>query len=197
MISHEFTAPAFPLKLLLLPGETHILHIFEPRYRQLVKDCIENHAHFIVPYKTPSKFYSFGAELRILEILKMYPDGRMDILVECVNIFKTTRFSSVLEPKLYGAVQGHTDEVYNNPIPNDLHELVVDFLEKTGKGTSYDYFQPNFTLSRAANILRLNEEEKLNFILCENKIKYLKNLYRFKLELIKREKEIGNKFVFN
>jgi hypothetical protein len=114
-----------------------------------------------------------------------------------VNIFKTTRFSSVLEPKLYGAVQGHTDDVYNNPIPNDLHEMVVDFLEKTGKGTSYDYFQPNFTLSRAANILRLNEEEKLNFILCENKIYFLKNLYRFKLEIIKREKEIGNKFVFN
>jgi hypothetical protein len=75
--------------------------------------------------------------------------------------------------------------------------MVIDFLEKTGKGTTLDYFQPNFTLSRAANILRLNEEEKLKFILCDNKINYLKNIYRFKLEIIKREKEIGNKFVFN
>ncbi|MCX8081503.1 MAG: LON peptidase substrate-binding domain-containing protein [Bacteroidia bacterium] len=197
MISQEFTAPAFPLKLLLLPGETYVLHIYENRYRQLVKDCIENHAHFIMPYKTNKKFYSFGAELRIVEILKIYPDGRMDILVECVNIFHTTKFSSVLEPKLYGAVQGHTDNTFNEPVPHDLHELAVDYLEKTGRGKDYDYFQPQFTLSRVANFLRMNEDEKLKFILSKNKVNYLKSLYKFKIEIINVEKRLGNKFVFN
>jgi len=197
MVSREFTAPAFPLKLLLLPGETFILHIFEPRYRQLVKDCIENHAHFIMPYKTNDKFYSFGSELRIVEILKVYPDGRLDIVVECVNIIRTSRFSSVLEPKLYGAVQGKPDECFKQPCPHDLHEMIIEYLDKTHKEHSVFLFQTSFTIAQAAIFLNMSEEEKLKFVLADDKIRFLKNLYRFKLEVLKREKQLGNRFIFN
>ena len=50
MTSHQLTLPAFPLKTILLPGETSKLHIFEERYKELVQDCLDNNASFAIPF---------------------------------------------------------------------------------------------------------------------------------------------------
>mgnify|MGYP000665651429 CR=1 FL=1 len=46
MATQQLTIPMFPLNMVLLPGETKTLHIFEERYKQLISDCLENDAHF-------------------------------------------------------------------------------------------------------------------------------------------------------
>jgi Lon protease-like protein len=40
MATQQLTIPMFPLNMVLLPGETKTLHIFEERYKQLVSDCL-------------------------------------------------------------------------------------------------------------------------------------------------------------
>jgi ATP-dependent Lon protease len=41
--------PLFPLNLVVFPHEKLNLHIFEPRYRQLVRDCLEQNLTFGIP----------------------------------------------------------------------------------------------------------------------------------------------------
>ena len=50
MATQQLTIPMFPLNMVLLPGETKTLHIFEDRYTQLVSDCLLNEAHFGIPF---------------------------------------------------------------------------------------------------------------------------------------------------
>ena len=72
--------PLFPLNVVLLPGADLPLHIFEPRYREMVKTCLEEKSEFGMLLHTPSGIARVGCTAEILELLKRHDDGRMDIL---------------------------------------------------------------------------------------------------------------------
>ena len=74
--------PLFPLDLVLLPGVPLPLHIFEPRYKEMIKECIEQKKHFGLIRNHGESLATIGCTAEILQILKTYPDGRMDILTE-------------------------------------------------------------------------------------------------------------------
>jgi ATP-dependent Lon protease len=70
----------FPLNVVLFPGTPLPLHIFEPRYRQMVKDCLEEKTEFGMLLALPKGVARVGCTAEIVEVAKRYPDGRMDIL---------------------------------------------------------------------------------------------------------------------
>jgi Lon protease-like protein len=72
--------PLFPLNVVLLPGAELPLHIFEPRYREMVKNCLEGKSQFGMLLSLPKGLARVGCTAEILEVTKRYPDGRMDIL---------------------------------------------------------------------------------------------------------------------
>jgi Lon protease-like protein len=72
--------PLFPLNVVLLPGAELPLHIFEPRYREMVKNCLEEKSEFGMLLSLPKGLARVGCTAEILEVTKRYPDGRMDIL---------------------------------------------------------------------------------------------------------------------
>ena len=72
--------PLFPLNVVLLPGGDLPLHIFEPRYRRMVHDCIENKSEFGMLLVAPKGLVRVGCTAEVLEVANRYPDGRMDIL---------------------------------------------------------------------------------------------------------------------
>ena len=72
--------PLFPLNVVLLPGADLPLHIFEPRYREMVKRCVEEKAEFGVLLALPKGVVRVGCTAEILEVVKRHPDGRIDIL---------------------------------------------------------------------------------------------------------------------
>jgi Lon protease-like protein len=72
--------PLFPLNVVLLPGADLPLHIFEPRYRQMVRECLETQSPFGVLLALPNGIAGTGCSAEILEVAKRYPDGRSDIL---------------------------------------------------------------------------------------------------------------------
>lgn len=74
--------PLFPLDLVLLPGVPLPLHIFEPRYKEMIRECLEQNRHFGIVRSHDEKVASIGCTAEIINVLKKYPDGRMNILTE-------------------------------------------------------------------------------------------------------------------
>jgi Lon protease-like protein len=70
----------FPLNVVLFPGAPLPLHIFEPRYRKMVKDCLEEKAEFGMLLALPNGVARVGCTAEIVEVSKRYRDGTMDIL---------------------------------------------------------------------------------------------------------------------
>jgi Lon protease-like protein len=72
--------PLFPLNVVLLPGAELPLHIFEPRYREMVKRCLEEKSEFGMLLSLPKGLARIGCTAEIVEVLKREEDGSMDIL---------------------------------------------------------------------------------------------------------------------
>jgi ATP-dependent Lon protease len=72
--------PLFPLNVVLLPGAELPLHIFEPRYREMVKRCLQDKLEFGMLLSLPKGLARVGCTAEIVEVLKREEDGRMDIL---------------------------------------------------------------------------------------------------------------------
>jgi ATP-dependent Lon protease len=73
----------FPLDLALLPTERVPLHVFEPRYKELIGECLERDDEFgIVLAKESGDIHHVGTRAAVIEVLQVLPDGRMHIVVE-------------------------------------------------------------------------------------------------------------------
>lgn len=97
--------PIFPLGIVVYPGEQLNLHIFEPRYKQLVQECFSNKKPFGIPPVIDNKVNDTGTLVQILEISKVYDDGKMDIKTQGQEVFTILEVIKELPDKLYsGAI---------------------------------------------------------------------------------------------
>ena len=93
--------PLFPLNIVVFPGEKLNLHIFEPRYKQLVLDCMTNEKNFGIPTFIDNKVGEFGTEVKILQHEKSHANGEMDIRTQGVSVFKLKQFDKQAPGRLY------------------------------------------------------------------------------------------------
>jgi len=122
--------PLFPLSIVVFPGETVNLHIFEPRYKQMIHEAANRETSFgIIPYFEGRKMH-YGAEVKLEKIAKTYSDGKMDIHTEAIGLFELIEFFPILEGKLYPAgevnriaVDFESDFKYNFAIVQILKDL--------------------------------------------------------------------------
>jgi len=80
--------PIFPLELVLLPGVPLPLHIFEPRYKEMIAECLEQKKPFGVVRASSEGVADIGCTAEIMSVTKKYDDGRMDILARGVERFE-------------------------------------------------------------------------------------------------------------
>src|SRR5262249_58163281 len=74
--------PLFPLVVVLLPGAPLPLHIFEPRYKEMINECLAQKTPFGIVRTKEESFVNVGCTAEIINVLKKYDDGRMNILAE-------------------------------------------------------------------------------------------------------------------
>jgi Lon protease-like protein len=74
--------PLFPLDVVLLPGAPLPLHIFEPRYKEMIGECRANNAPFGVVRAVDQGIAEIGCTADITSVTKEYPDGRLDLIAE-------------------------------------------------------------------------------------------------------------------
>jgi Lon protease-like protein len=118
--------PLFPLSVVLFPGNPLPLHIFEPRYRRLLSDCLAADRRFgITPVKEDAGPPDAGAvgcvaEVRVNQEL---PDGRSNIVVLGGPRFVVLRLLEEELPYLVATVQTFDDTQGTDPAPEDIEAL--------------------------------------------------------------------------
>lgn len=102
--------PIFPLGIVIYPGEQLNLHIFEPRYRQLINECVETKKPFGIPSVINDKINEMGTVVQVTELSQVYEDGKMDIKTEGLQVFRMLEMINTLPDKLYsGAIVSYPD----------------------------------------------------------------------------------------
>jgi Lon protease-like protein len=85
--------PLFPLDLVLFPGAPLPLHIFEPRYKEMIAECLAQKKPFGVARAKESAVAEVGCTAVILNVTKRYDDGRMDLATEGVRRFSIVQLN--------------------------------------------------------------------------------------------------------
>lgn len=80
--------PLFPLETVLFPGTALPLHIFEERYREMIRECLTEKKVFGVVRAEGDKMALIGCTARVVRIIERYQDGRLDILCEGMQRFE-------------------------------------------------------------------------------------------------------------
>src|SRR5438876_11097528 len=83
----------FPLGIVLVPTGLVPLHIFEPRYRELIGECIEHGRDFGLLYADEEGVRELGTRARVTEVLERFDDGRLNIVVEGGRRFRVERLT--------------------------------------------------------------------------------------------------------
>ncbi|MGI8972830.1 MAG: LON peptidase substrate-binding domain-containing protein [Gaiella sp.] len=84
----------FPLGMVLLPTEQVPLHIFEPRYRELVSECVEEERPFGLVFADDDGLREVGTEATVVEVVDRFEDGRLNIVVEGGERFRLVELTS-------------------------------------------------------------------------------------------------------
>jgi Lon protease-like protein len=83
----------FPLGIVLLPSERVPLHIFEPRYKELIGECLEEEHEFGLLYADEDGVREVGTRAAVTEVLERFDDGRLSIVVEGGERFRVAELT--------------------------------------------------------------------------------------------------------
>ena len=95
--------PIFPLDIVVYPGQHLNLHIYEPRYKQLINECKTEGKTFGIPSVFKETLNEYGTEMELLEISEVYDNGEMDIKTNGLKIFRIMEVLREVPEKLYSA----------------------------------------------------------------------------------------------
>lgn len=129
----------FPLQLALFPGEQVPLHIFEPRYKQLIAECRDQGTLFGIPAFVQGNVSVYGTEVELVRVLQTYDSGEMDIVVRGVRVFKIVEFHKDVPDKLYsgGNVEYIEDDTESDAdVEKELSDRFTELMRLLGKTSS-------------------------------------------------------------
>lgn len=170
--------PLFPLGVVLYPGERLPLHIFEPRYKDLVGRCLAENGRFGIVLFDEGTMAEIGCTARIDEVVARYEDGRMDIIVVGEERFRVRQVHQVLS---YMTADVDLMPEPEEPLQSELKERAITqhmkLLELAGRTVRPSLYQgvrsvsfvmahnAGLTLQQKQQILELRgENERIAFL---------------------------------
>ncbi|MBD0277741.1 MAG: LON peptidase substrate-binding domain-containing protein [Flavisolibacter sp.] len=171
--------PIFPLGIVVYPGENLNLHIFEPRYKQLITECHTGGRLFGIPSVIENRLQDYGTLVRITEVTNIYEGGEMDIKTVGEKVFRVLEVIKEVPDKLYsGAIVNYPDNYeQGNPevmrrVMNSIRELhrllkvSKDFTKKDEEISSYDVAHHiGLSLEEEYELLKLlNERQRQEYL---------------------------------
>lgn len=143
--------PIFPLSIVVFPGEQLNLHIFEPRYKQLITECFAEAKPFGIPSVIKNTIGELGSLVEITEIVTVYEDGKIDVRTKGLQLFRILEVITTIPDKLYsGAIVNYPSNVEKKHSLlmkevlkgiRELHQILKvkkDFVKNDEDLTGYD-----------------------------------------------------------
>jgi len=168
-MTKSFKLAQFPLELIVFPGEKLPLHIFEPRYIDLVKDCLRLQQNFGIAPVIEGKLQSVGTIMRLISSSKEYDDGRLDIIAQGSDRYTIETFYEKTKETTYGMAdvlliqdQGSPDPIEQVKIKDLVDEMFG--LMRIPKKLAFDIHDDPFILGHKIG-LTMEEEFHLLSIL--------------------------------
>lgn len=191
----------FPLNLVVFPGEALHLHIFEPRYKQLINDCLQQQTTFGIPTYVHDQI-EFGTEVSITEVTKVYSDGKMDIKTRGEHIFKVLDFQNPWKDRLYAGGEvillsedDHEDKELNMRV-YDLAQELFSWLQVENEVKIQRYTPLHAYFHKLG--LKLEEEYELLKMCSDVKRKqYLVQHLKAMLPVLERTEKVKEKVRMN
>lgn len=122
--------PIFPLDIVVYPGEPLNLHIFEPRYKQLIRECIDEKKPFGIPVVLDRKVTDLGTLMEVTEVVKEYDDGELDIRTQGVQVFRILELIREIPDKLYsGAIVNYPENQMERE-STEISRLIVSEVRR-------------------------------------------------------------------
>ncbi len=184
--------PIFPLNIFLLPGDYTQLYIFEERYKQLINDCLENQIGFGIAYTNTLNAKNYGSLVEVVEVVKRYEGGEMDIIIKATGVFKLGKYYLQKENKLYpGGEVEFLKTVQNHQASEDLVRCFKKYLLTQEGINSKLITSNNLGIYDIANELYMNDYEKLELMDIQTSDlidQYLLNYIRY-LELLQQQEK--------
>ncbi|KAA3438067.1 LON peptidase substrate-binding domain-containing protein [Rufibacter hautae] len=161
--------PLFPLNIVVFPGEKLNLHIFEPRYRQLIIECQAKDTTFGIPVYLEKGLGEYGTEIKILSLEKKYLSGEMDIKTKGLGVFKIKEFQRQVPGRLYSG-----GEIEDVPLIQDeqpfqriqIVELLKQLYSALGIQSLMLNLKDNFQSYDVAHHLGFTTEQEYELLQC-------------------------------
>jgi len=179
--------PIFPLNIVVYPGENLNLHIFEPRYKQLINECKEANKPFGIPVVINSKVQEFGTLLELVKVSKEYESGEMDIKTKGIKVFRMLEQIKDIPEKLYSGAIVSYPENYSNGSSGlmkkvmenlrQLHQLIK--VEK-----NFNKEDKELTAFEIAHHIGLSLEEEYEVLLLQDELHRQEYIKRHLLKAI-------------
>lgn len=173
--------PIFPLDVVVFPGEPLNLHIFEPRYKQLINDCQADKKPFGIPTVQNKNIAEYGTLMEISEVVKVYDNGEMDIKTKGVQVFRILHVVKEIPDKQYcGAIVNYPENVMEqgdstlaNKVLNEVKRL-YELLDVTEKFPSHKTSMISYEIAHFVGLSKEQEYELLNIFTEIQRLEYLR-----------------------
>lgn len=190
----------FPLPSFVFPKESIPLRIFEPRYKELIKDVKETGMTFGIPYISAQGLSSIGTEVMLEKVLAENSKGEMVITLKGIGFFNIVNYMSQLPGKLYGG-----GDVYDRTITYLTNNPEIMVLVKR-LGINFNGYFGTLTTSEKADIfdiankIFLSPAEKYRLATISNQHgmeSYLLKMLRFQASIKEQEELLHDNFSLN
>ncbi len=173
--------PVFPLGIVVYPGEMVNLHIFEPRYKQLVNECYKEGKPFGIPTVIDNKLNEMGTLVKITELVKVYDNGEMDIRTQGMRVFRVLELIKSVPDKLFsGAIVNYPDNI-EGPGKRELMQKIINAIRELHRllSISKDFHKPDeelgtYDIAHHAGLSLEQEYELLGLLQEVQRQEYLK-----------------------
>jgi len=195
--------PIFPLGIVAYPTEVVSLHIFEPRYIQLITECVEQQKTFALPVVIDGKVQETATMMQVKSIEKKYEGQEMDIRTIGLHICRILELIKELPDKLYsGAIVAHNAapvfSMQNHQVQviakmRRLHQLL-------GVEKNYKKSDEELTSFDIAHHIGLNLHSEYELLCLENegqRLTFLQMHMKEALDLLDEQQKTRDRILLN
>lgn len=172
--------PVYPLEIVVYPGEDVRLHIFEHRYKHLITDCYGEDKPFGILSVLNGQVAEFGTLVEISDVVEVWEDGRMNVQLKGLKVFRVLETIREITKKLYsGAIVNYPE---NNELPNAiLGPKIVHSIKELHTLLSFNHgftkeedFLLSYDLAHVAGLSLAQEHEMLCLLHESQRLEYLR-----------------------